>query len=128
MNIVVPPKQKIIFLDVDGPLINEPMFDIKHDCSIHRSMINTMAIGFLRRMMKITGAKIVMNTMHNGHIVWGNNVKQDLLKWGLREEDFMADWQTKFGVSLWKREEAIHEWLIRNGDEFDWIALLPTIG
>lgn len=123
---------RILFLDIDGPVI--PIGCYFHDmmCSHERSVFSTTATGFIKEICKKTGAKIVTNSSHNYHDVGNHTLKDDLkLRGGIPEEYFHSDWRTKypmidpasdqFTVLDIRRMAAIDEWMRRNG-EVDWIG------
>lgn len=115
--------QRIIFLDIDGPIINTPMFFIRHDCSITRSAMNTQAIAFVVEIARVAKARIVTNSTHNTHDVDGKNLRFDLVEVGVPDELFHEQWRTKY-PDYWGghgRLRAIHDWMEENG-EADWIA------
>lgn len=56
---------RIIFLDIDGPVIPISCYYINRNCSFDRNPVSTIAIGELLRLIELSGAKIVYNTTHN---------------------------------------------------------------
>ena len=121
---------KVMFVDVDGPLINTNMFILGHDASMNRAWFNTMSLAYVKRIYEETGALVVMNSTHNTHDIGQRTVKYDLLQWGWPEQMFHADWHTMYpfptgtrfsDYSANRRQMAIDEWLEKNG-EHDWIA------
>ncbi len=109
---------KIIFLDIDGPVIpvDVDMYD-----SVYRTMHDKASIAFLTALCEETGAKIVTNTFHNEIFYQDGDLKDDLIKWGLKAEYFHEDWQTIFPNVNYKeinspvrgagRLHAIAQWL-----------------
>lgn len=85
-------KTKVIFLDIDGPIItsNLPAFHID------RSSFNINSIQNLLSLIYTTNAKLVTNTMHNAIDMNGRSIKEDLIKWGIPENIFHENWKTKF--------------------------------
>jgi hypothetical protein len=110
--------QKVVFLDVDGPLINTPMFYLDPQCSIKRTTVNTQAVAYVKRLCKLTGAKVVMNTTHNAHVMDGRSVKDDLVRWGMPEDYFHMNWRTDY--PSYRRGLCVENWLKANGA--DWVA------
>jgi hypothetical protein len=120
-------KNKIIFLDIDGPIITSNLSAFQIDRSQH----NPKTIENLLSLVYLTGAKIVTNTMHNAVDYKGNNIKQDLVKWGISENSFHQDWKTTYPfVDYTKlpstrkgigRLIAINDWLEKNKDH-NWIC------
>ena len=124
--------QRIIFLDIDGPVINTPCYWVDTEASLQRSVMNTQAIGILNKLAKLSGARIVTNSTHNNHPVreTGRSLKDDLIKWGLKEEFLHENWRTTFPwpdlesdplFPTHRRLRGIMEWEIANGIA-DWIA------
>lgn len=134
------PIERILFVDVDGPLINTPCYYINHLASIEREVFNTQALGYLIELSKKADAKIVMNSTHNTFAVpretadqkpYDSDLRTDMVKWGVPEELFHKDWRTtypwppesKFSeASESRRQRAINLWIEKNGI-VDWIAL-----
>lgn len=124
---------RIIFLDIDGPIINSPCYYIDPFASLKRAVLNTQSIGYLKKLLDITGAKVVVNSTHNNHDVEDPltsemiNVKQDLIKWGMKNEEFHTDWKTEYPnpknckLSENRRLRAVKNWLEKNGDHM-WYA------
>ena len=112
-------ENKIIFLDIDGPVIpvNAGMYN-----SMYRTTHDRTAITLLIRLCEETGAKIVTNTFHNEIWYQDGDLKSDLIKWGLKPEYFHEDWQTIFPNINYKqlnspvrgigRLHAINQWLV----------------
>ena len=128
--------QKIIFLDIDGPVIPTPMYFIDNMCSFDRSVVSTIAIGWLRHLVRLSDAKIVCNSAHN-YISTGTSrsdtierdLKQDLIRHGIPRDSFHENWRTKFpNPTVIKMSDhrsnriiAIEEWIRENG-ETDWVG------
>ena len=124
--------QKIIFIDIDGPVINTPCYWVDMQASMQRSVMNTQAIGILNRLANLANAKIVTNSTHNYHTVkeTGRTLRDDLIKWGLKEQHFHDDWRTSFPwpdlesdpiFPTHRRLRGIMEWEAANG-QADWIC------
>lgn len=125
--------QRIIFIDIDGPIINTPCFYIDPMCSVNRSVMNTQAIGYVNRLAQVVNAKIVTNSTHNSYLVEDiltgekHDLKRDLIKWGMKEDLFHTAWRTgfpdnaKFNANSHRRMDAIEDWQEANG-ECDWIC------
>jgi hypothetical protein len=120
-------KNKIIFLDIDGPIITSDLPSFQ----VNRSHYNPKSIESLLKLISITNAKIVTNTMHNAVDLNGNTIKNDLIKWGISENLFHKNWKTiypfvdysklpssKRGIG---RLVAINDWIEKNGS-YDWIC------
>lgn len=128
--------QKIVFLDIDGPIINASCYYLDKMCSIRRTVMNQSALGYVQRLCQIADAKLVTNSTHNFHqyedMLSSVNMtlQNDLIKFGIDKEIFHKDWRTKFpnppgskfsSSSDHRRMLAINEWMERNG-EADWIC------
>lgn len=122
--------QKIIFLDIDGPVIDTPCYFVDRMASLQRAVLNTGAIGWLNRLAQLSDAKIVTNSTHNNFTVkeTGRTLRDDLIKWGLKPEFIHEDWRTEFpwpdwgdGQSIHRRMKGIMGWMEKNG-EADWIV------
>ena len=129
-------KPRVVFLDIDGPMIPTSLYFIDGMCSLDRSVMSTIAIGWLRKLVKISGAKIVCNSAHNymdtgahkEHLTT-RDLKQDLIRHGLKEEYFHEIWRTRFPnptvlkMSDWRNRRliAIEEWM-RDHVEVDWVG------
>jgi hypothetical protein len=126
-------KPNLIFLDIDGPIINTPCFYIDPEASVSRTVMNTQAIGYVKRLVEKCGALVVLNTTHNVHDIEDpltakiTNIKTDLIKWGMKDYEFHSDWQTEYPyptngkMSEHRRWTAVKNWLAKNGDH-NWIA------
>lgn len=113
----------VLFVDCDGPLIPSPLYYMDMGVSHKRSHMSNIAIGWLRYLCREVGARIVCNTVHNGHIRHDVidtrykefTIRDDMVQHGLEYKNFHYDWQTKYYIddSL-SRFGAIVEWLSRN--------------
>lgn len=126
---------KIIFLDLDGPIINTPCYYLDSMASLHRTVLNTQALGYVVNLAKLAKAKIVTNSTHNSHDSEDangvkHNLKEDLIKWMVPEELFHEDWCTTYPYPEGskfsehtdaRRLRAIDQWMEKNG-KADWIA------
>ena len=121
-------KQRIVFLDIDGPIINTPMFFLAMDCSIGRSVLNTQAIAYVQRLCDIAKAKVVFNTMHNTHDIADpltgdiRTIRTDMIKWGLKPEVIHSDWMTEFPGFTQDRMVGIKRWIDSKDYEVDWVC------
>jgi len=126
--------EKIIFVDVDGPLINTPCYFVDTMASIERKVFNTQSLGYLIELARVAAAKIVTNSTHNNFEVHRGEVdftlKDDMVRWGVPEEFFHSDWRTTYpyppeskfsSSSAQRRLYAISLWQEKNGN-VDWIA------
>lgn len=122
--------QKIIFIDIDGPVINTPCYWVDIMASMQRSVMNTQAIGILNRLAGTADAKIVTNSTHNNVTVkhTGRTLYDDLIKWGIKPDLMHKNWRTDFpwpewgdGQPIHRRLKGINGWIEENG-EADWIC------
>lgn len=124
--------QRIIFIDIDGPIINTPCYYVDPRASMQRAVMNTQAIGYVNRLALLAGAKVVTNSTHNNFTVreTGRTLKEDLIKWGLKTAHIHDNWCTTFPwpnldsdplFPTHRRLRGIMEWEQENG-EADWIA------
>jgi HAD domain in Swiss Army Knife RNA repair proteins len=115
---------KVIFLDMDGPMIPAGMYFIDPKCSFDRKC-SPISVAIINRLCLESGAKIVTNTYHN---TAGAALKADLIREGIKEEYFHENWQTIFphgirvvDTTLNDRMAGIQQWMIENG-EVDWLC------
>lgn len=112
---------KVIFLDIDGPMIPASYFLVDSMASWKRRFPET-TIAVLRELCIRTGAKVVFNTTHNRPFVDVDDIDVALEKQGLdREHIHETDLATKYPDL--PRDVAVKEWLHRHPEVTDWIAL-----
>jgi len=111
--------QKILFLDVDGPLIPSGMYVINKMCSFERTC-SPIAVAIVNKLCKNAEASIVLNSTHN---IDGEKAKEELIREGLVASYFHESWKTAYPnkFSGGSRMECIEEWIEDHG-EADWIA------
>jgi HAD domain in Swiss Army Knife RNA repair proteins len=116
-------KPKVVFLDIDGPIINAGCYGINKAASLSRRVMNTSAIGWVNILCEFSEAKLVTNSTHNRDdaTMSVRDLKGDLINWGLKKEYFHEDWRTKYATTLFDRHVAIQHWLDKNGDH-DWVC------
>lgn len=123
--------QRIIFLDIDGPIINTPCYWVNWEASLKRTVMNTQSIGIVNKLAALANAKVVTNSTHNNVTVkdTGRSLKQDLIHHGMHEGIFHANWKTSMpwpmgrlsASSKSRRMWGIEEWIEDNGNA-DWIC------
>lgn len=116
---------KVIFLDVDGPLIPGRQYDGTEYATwfedVHCHKYHTECIDVIRQICKETGAVVVHNSAHNGsgpeHMLWQarHNKMHDLLH--------RRDWITGFPNLFERRIDAIKNWLERHPEVTHWCAI-----
>ena len=112
---------KIIFLDIDGPMIPATMFLIERDCSFERKFPPT-TIAVLNEICKRTEAKIVFNTTHNTPFDGVPDIEVALVNQGLNK-DYLHPTDLKTQYPQYPRDLAVKVWLRRHPEVTDWIAL-----
>jgi hypothetical protein len=125
--------KKIIFLDIDGPVIPGHLGDRTniHWISMARSRFDIGAIERLNRLCEFTGARIVTNSMQNHVEIKNHSLQDDLVNWGVKRENFHSVWRTVFpDVDYaadpnprrgWGRWLGIKHWQKQNGT-VNWIC------
>lgn len=122
--------ERVIFLDIDGPVITDSMFALDDNVSNLRSYMDANALGYVATLAQMAGAKIVTNSMHNSHYVEGlggpASLKMDLIYHGLPAKLFHKDWRTQFSFDdNITRIGAIDIWLDAHGlslNSTDWVC------
>jgi hypothetical protein len=115
---------RILFLDVDGPLIPSGMYLINRMASFQR-LCSPIAVAVVNRLCKESGAKIVMNSSHNND----DALLTDLIREGIEGDYFHKEWRTVFPavVNGLRRDpprfQAIQKWISENSNVgVDWIC------
>jgi HAD domain in Swiss Army Knife RNA repair proteins len=135
--------QKIIFIDIDGPIINTPCYYLDMNCSINRSVMNTQSLGYVTKLAKLANAKIVTNTTHNTFnledLITGatRTIKDDLIAWGIPEDLFHEYSYTNYpnpiggkyakhgqshgrlrSIEQWQEQHGLADWLCFDDEPF----------
>lgn len=112
---------KVIFLDIDGPMIPASYFLVDSMASWNRRFPTT-TVAVIKWLCERTGAKVVFNTTHNLPYDGVDDIDVALEKQGLdRDHIHATDLATKYpGI---ERDLAVKEWLHRHPEVTDWIAL-----
>lgn len=114
------PMQRIIFLDIDGPVIPGTMYCLDRHCSWQKN-IPPMIAHAVNTMCERTEAKIVFNTTHNRVREGEETIFQAMVRAGFDPAHlFTADPATHYPKVA--RDQAVTEWLGRHPDT-DWLAL-----
>ncbi|UIS25288.1 hypothetical protein [Erythrobacter phage vB_EliS-L02] len=115
------PEERILFLDIDGPMIPASYYLVDRSCSHYRRFPETQ-IALLNELCERSGAKIVFNTTHNQEWEWAPPIHHALQAHGLKREHIReTNFKTRY-PSL-PRDLAVAEWLAENNPDADWLAL-----
>jgi hypothetical protein len=123
--------QKIIFLDIDGPIIPTPMYFNDRSCALNFSQASNIAIACLNHLCEKSGAKIVTNTFHNTRK--NPSVHEGLVEHGLNK-DFLFSFNSSSGktgfpvdsltpnrmnsISIWIEDFGPCDWLCFDDSNF----------
>lgn len=111
--------QRLIFLDIDGPVIPNSQFLIDRNASFGRNFAPT-CIAAVKRLLGESGGKLVTNSTHNYHLRDSkHDLKSDLIAAGIKEVHFHENWRTQYPQV--PRDVAVKLWLKENGDH-NWVA------
>jgi len=111
---------KVVFLDIDGPMIPATVFLYDRMASFERRFPPT-TVAVVNKLCERTGAKIVFNTTHNLPIPEVDDIDVALVKQGLSADHLHDDHHTKYPTI--DRKAAVEEWLARHPEVTDWVAL-----
>lgn len=112
---------KVVFLDIDGPMIPASYFLVDNMASWNRKFPTT-TVAVIQRLCERTGAKVVFNTTHNMPFKGIDDIDVALEKQGLdREHIHPTDLATKYPDI--ERGLAVKEWLARHPEVTNWVAL-----
>lgn len=120
--------KRIVFLDIDGPIINTPMYFLDPMCSMQRTQMNTQAIAYVKRLCDISGAQLVINSTHSKFDLEDpldgsmKTVKDHLIRFGMPASIFHERWKTDFPNWSNSRLKAINDWIEQEGEEIDWLC------
>lgn len=111
--------ERVIFLDIDGPVIPYTMFLLDKMCSWHR-VIPTHTVAVVKEACERGNAKVVFNTTHNRSWEGAPHIEEAVIAAGLPREMVHPDMKTKYPDIA--RGDAVLEWLHRHPEVTDWIA------
>lgn len=110
---------RVVFLDIDGPIIPYSAFLLDRMCSWQR-IIPPIPVAVVREVCRRGNAKLVFNTTHNTPMKDIDDIEIALVKAGFPEDLIHPDMKTKYpSIS---RSMAVLEWLSRHSETTDWIA------
>lgn len=112
-------EERIIFLDIDGPMIPSYQYLINRSCSHYREMAPG-PIACLNELCERSGAKVVFNTTHNQTWEWAPDIQHAMTAHGFRRE-FIRETDFKTRYPSLARDLAVKEWLAQHGP-VDWLA------
>jgi len=114
---------KIAFLDIDGPMIPAGQYLINRRCSWERDF-PAIPIACMNALCERSGAKIVLNTTHNSPIDGVPDIKEMLIKAGLKAEHFHAEAKTEYPdvIADNRRQKAVFNWLDKHPGVTHWVA------
>ncbi len=111
---------RLIFLDIDGPMIPSSMFFIDEMASWDR-VFSPISIAILNALVEKTGAKIVTNSSHNSLLTGNNDLNVDLINAGVPANSFHKNWRTEY--PSYPRDASLKKWLVDNDcRDADWIC------
>ena len=112
---------KVIFLDIDGPMIPATMHLVDRMCSFKRMFPET-TVAVINELCKRTGAVIVFNTTHNRPFKDVPDIADALVAHGLKAEHLHPSDANTLYPDI-PRDIAIKEWLARHDEAQDWVAI-----
>lgn len=113
---------KVIFQDVDGPLIPGRLYYAQH-AHMNADFIwlyDPVAVGMLREICTRRGVKIVYSTAHNEE---DPNMMRYKARVNGMEDLLHEDCQTKFRSEMFSKQDAIVEWLRRHPEVDSWLCI-----
>lgn len=110
--------KRIVFLDIDGPMIPSGMFLIEKQCSFDR-MFSRIPVAVINHLCEESGAQIVMNTTHNLH---GGTMLSDVVREGIKEK-YLHPTAPMTTYPQNNRWWAIQMWVQDNGPIDQWVAI-----
>lgn len=122
-------KERIIFLDIDGPMIPSYCYYMFGSGASYNRDMSPVSVVLLNNLCNKASAKIVCKSAHNYMTSLKNNdLKTDLILNGIEEKHFHPQWRTDFGLEIIEsharplgRYESILKWLKENPDVEEWV-------
>lgn len=125
--------QKILFLDIDGPLIPSRMYKAPGQTRPWVTMFDPAAVGMLNTIADKTGCKFVVHsswvrtTMHYDMLPKTNTpVLDHMINQGILADYFHDDWIAQYTFSG-NRWHAISDWIIDQDNKVDYLILDDAI-
>jgi len=112
---------KVIFLDIDGPMIPATMFLIDRMCSWNRNFPAT-TIAAINRLCSDSGAKVVFNTTHNRPMADVPDIADAMVRHGFNPVHLHPTDPHTLYPDI-PRDLAVKEWLARHDEVEAWVAI-----
>lgn len=130
--LILPNKPLILFLDLDGPVIDLHMYNTEPYQSYLRLGCNPYAVKNIVKLCKRHNLTIVTNSRHNYYEIAGRTLQHDLISWGVPANLFHDDWRTSLTEVPYRvsrtdaercadRMNAINQWISEH-PQYDWIC------
>jgi hypothetical protein len=110
---------RVVFLDIDGPMIPYSMFLVDRMASYNR-VFPAITVAVIREVCERGDAKVVFNTTHNTPFDGVPDIDVAMVNAGFPREMIHADMKTQYPQI--PRGLAVTEWLRRHPEVTDWIA------
>lgn len=111
--------KRVVFLDIDGPMIPYSMFLVDRMASYNR-VFPAITVAVVREVCKRGEALVVFNTTHNTPFDGVADIEEAMISAGFPREMVHPDMKTKYPQL--PRDQAVVEWLHRHPETDDWIA------
>ena len=106
---------KIIFLDIDGPMIPTTMLMIHGASASQKRKFSPISVGLINSLCSLDDKiKIVFNSAHNDD---GVMLYNDSIREGIRSEYIHQNFITTYPSTNYNRIGAIEHWLRKHGME-----------
>jgi len=110
---------RVLFLDIDGPIIPFGMFLVDRMASANR-IIPQIPVAVVREVCVRAKMKVVFNSTHNTPFVGVPNIDDAMVAAGLPRDAIHPDKMTRY-PSL-SRADAVRDWLHRHPEVNEWVA------
>jgi len=112
---------KIVFLDVDGPMIPHRAYMLPYNHGGRVSLFDPIAVNMVKRLLALAPAKLVISSTWRG--MGRDNIMHLLGMNGFRADCLHDDWATTPRNTSLPREEEIRQWLDRHPETTHYAAL-----